>query len=116
LNILRNKGKFNIRIIVIGEGAVSIWHSPNLCNFINKKGNYHDDLAEPRQYQSWFDYYDRCRLAEDERSGRSFALIVQKVTKRSIWNCHIAGLQLSSKLEYKTIWTNAFICRLMRYC
>jgi hypothetical protein len=24
LNILRNKGKFNIRIIVIGEGAVSI--------------------------------------------------------------------------------------------
>jgi hypothetical protein len=36
--------------------------------------------------------------------------------KGSICNCHIAGLELSSKLIYKTIRTSSFIRRSMQYC
>jgi hypothetical protein len=76
---------------------------------IHKKGNYHHDLAELWRWWPWFDYYHRCRLAEDERSRRPFSLIVQKIRKRSICNYHIAGLELSSKFAYKTISINSFV-------
>jgi hypothetical protein len=37
MNILRKKGKFNFKIIVIGQGSVFILQSPNMRNSISEK-------------------------------------------------------------------------------
>jgi hypothetical protein len=46
LNILREKAKFNFKIIVTGQGSIFILYGLNVRDSIHKKGNYHHDLAE----------------------------------------------------------------------
>jgi hypothetical protein len=52
LNILRKKGKFNFKTIMIGQDSVFILPTPNVHSCIKEKENYHHDLAEPRRQRS----------------------------------------------------------------
>jgi hypothetical protein len=53
---------------------------------MNEKGSCQHYLADA-MITIMFEYYERDRLAEDERSGRHFSLILETIMKPSICNC-----------------------------
>jgi hypothetical protein len=78
LNIFIKKRKLTFKIVGIGQASNFLSHNLNAHNSIHEKGSYHRHLAEQERRRLYFDCYHICSLGEDERSGRTLSLIVEK--------------------------------------